>query len=176
MEHNDLKREFQEVFEKHSDELFRHCLMRISERERALELTQEAFLRAWEYVSRGEEIRQYRSFLYRTLNNLIVDEYRKQKSQSLDALLESDESGVQLEGILLRDDSDGLEEAMIRFDASRAVAALRQLPDNYRTVITLRYIDGLSPQEIAGHINESENTVSVRIHRGLKKLREMLEQ
>jgi DNA-directed RNA polymerase specialized sigma24 family protein len=39
----------------------------------------------------------------------------------------------------------------------------------------MRYVDGLSPQEIAGLIGESENVVSVRVHRGLKKLRALLE-
>ena len=171
---DDTEGKFNAAFEKHSDELFRHCSMRISDRERALELTQETFLRAWEYLARGEEIRQYRSFLYRILNNLIVDEYRKHKSQSLDALLENEETAVAVEGTLLRDESDELEEAMVRFDSKRAVKALQTLPEHYKAVLTFRYIDGLGLSEIAECTGESENVISVRIHRGLHKLRDML--
>lgn len=172
---DDAQKQFEAVFEKHSDELFRHCFLRLSDRERALELTQETFLRAWEYTTRREEVRQWRAFLYRILNNLIVDEYRKHKSQSLDALLEQEETQVAVEGVLLRDEVDVLEDAMVRFDSARAMVALKQLAEPYRGVLVCRYIDGLSPREIAECMQESENTISVRIHRGLKKLRLMLE-
>ncbi len=167
--------QFSAVFEKHSDELFRHCHLRLSNRERALELTQETFLRAWQYAQRGEDVRQWRALLYRILNNLIVDEYRKHTTQSLDALLENEETQSAVEGTLLRDDVDGLEDAMVRFDAGRALEALKKLPEPYRGVLVGRYIDGLSPREIAEVTHESENAISVRIHRGLKKLRTMLE-
>ena len=56
------------------------------------------------------------------------------------------------------------------------MAALQELPDAYREVLSLRYVDGLSPSEIGGIVGESENAVSVRIHRGLKKLKEMLQK
>ncbi len=174
MEHTDTEAAFREAFERHADELFRHCSLRLSDRERALELTQETFLRAWEYVARGGHIEQHRSFLYRVLNNLIVDEYRKHKTQSLDALLENEEAAVYVEGELLRDDGNGLEDAMVRFDAKRAIEALRTLPEQYRAVLVMRYIDGLSPKEIAACTQESENAISVRIHRGLRTLRDTL--
>ncbi len=175
MEHKDKEEEFREVFEKHSDELFRHCHLRLSDRERAVELTQETFLRAWEYVSKGNVVKNYRPFLYRILNNLVVDEYRKKKSQSLDALLEDEETVVSIEGEFLRDESDALEAAMIRFDAAHAIEALKKLPQQYQVVLIMRYVDGFSSTEIAAYMKEKENAIAVRIHRGLRKLRDMLE-
>jgi RNA polymerase sigma-70 factor (ECF subfamily) len=172
----DRKEQFSALFEKHSDELFRHALLRLSDRERALEITQESFLKAWAYVSSGKDVLQWRSFLYRILNNLIVDEYRKHKTQSLDALLSDEETATAIEGELLRDDTDIVEEAIVRFDGARALRALEQLSEAYRTVLLMRYIDGLSPREIAESLGESENTVSVRIHRGIKKLQVLLQE
>ena len=64
--------------------MFRHGYS-TSDRDRALELTQECFLRAFAYADRGEEIREVRPFLFRTLRHLIIDEYRKAKSFSLDS-------------------------------------------------------------------------------------------
>lgn len=171
----DLAQAFAEAFEAHSDELFRHAQLRLSNRERAAELTQECFLKAWEYAAGGQEIRQYRSLFYRILNNLIIDEYRRSKSQSLDAMLENEETHTQIEGRLLADDTDELEAAMVRFDAGRALAALQELPETYRDTLVMRYIDGWSVSEIAEHLDESQNAVSVRIHRALHKLRELLE-
>jgi RNA polymerase sigma-70 factor (ECF subfamily) len=172
----DTKQQFSDLFEKHSDELFRHALLRLSDRERALELTQETFFKAWNYVSEGKEVRQHRSFLYRILNNLIIDEYRKHKTQSLDAMLENEETSTAVEAEFLRDEVNIEEEAMTRFDSARAVEALSKLPEQHKSVLVLRYIDGLSPKEIAESTGESENTISVRIHRGIKKLRALLEE
>jgi RNA polymerase sigma-70 factor (ECF subfamily) len=169
----DNEQAFREAFESHADELFRHASMRLPDRDRALELTQECFLRSWQYASKGGEIREMRAFLYRTLRNLIVDEYRKAKSYSLDSMIEDDEGG-HIESLMPRDDTNTLEAAFTRFDSARAVGAIRDLPDVYREVITLRYVDDLSIKEIAGLINESENVVSVRVHRALKKLHALL--
>ena len=170
----DIQHTFTKAFELYSDELFRHASMRLSDRDRALELTQECFMKVFEYAKKGEEIRELRPFLYRTLRHLIIDEYRRKKSVSLEAMAEKAED-MNVEDFLPSDDSNSLEAAIERFDGKRAMAALQTLPDAYREVISLRYVDGLSPGEIGDIVGESENTVSVRIHRGLKKLRDMLE-
>lgn len=169
----DIEQLFREAFERYADELFRHAAIRLLERERAIELTQECFLRTLAYAKRGEEIREMRPFLFRTLRNLIIDEYRKTKSFSLDEMTENDE-GEEF-GSLMRDKSDPLEEAMGRFDGSRALKMIQKLPDLYREVIAMRYIDDFPIGEIASCIGESENVVSVRLHRGIKKLRALLE-
>jgi RNA polymerase sigma-70 factor, ECF subfamily len=175
MEHHPQEQAFIDAFEQYSDELFRHALLRLSDREKALDTVQECFTRGWEYVAREQEVERWRPFLYRILNNLVIDEYRKRKTQSLDALLEENpERAVAVEGELLRDDVDALEAAIVRFDSERAINALSELPESYRVVIVLRYVDGFSPGEIAEHLGESENAVSVRIHRALKKLRDLV--
>lgn len=170
----DSEQEFKAAFERHADELFRHASMRLSDRERALELTQETFLRAWQYAQRGQEIREFRPFLYRTLKHLIIDEYRKVKTYSLEAMLE-DHEGASIEALMPTDDTNTLEAALARHEGKHALTMLQKLPDTYREVLSLRYVEGLSPKEIAQILEESENVVSVRIHRGLKKLKALLE-
>jgi RNA polymerase sigma-70 factor, ECF subfamily len=170
----DVDREFQNAYERYSDELFRHCSLRLSDRDRALEITQDTFLRTFEYAKRGGDIRDYRPFLYRTLHNLIIDEYRRSKSVSLEGLVKEEE-GETVESILPPDETNTLEKAIDRFDGKRALAALQEVSEPYREALLLRYVEGLSPSEIAAYIGTSENVVSVRIHRGLKKLRAILE-
>lgn len=167
------EREFNHAFEAYSDELFRHCALRLRDRERAVELTQECFLRAWDYVKRGETIEQMRPFLYRTLRHLIIDEYRRKKAVSLEAMVEDTEGGV--EDLLPPDESNTLEAALVRHEGGRVLEALTRLAEPYREAVTMRFVDGLSPQEIGEVIGESQNVVSVRVHRGLKKLKELLE-
>lgn len=169
----DLTKSFEEAFEAYSDELFRHASIRLSNRERAMELTQECFMKVWQYAQKGEEIKELRPFLYRTLRNLIIDEYRKHKVVSLEAMAERNEGDV--EDFLTPDESNTLEAAIDRHEGVRALEVLKELPEPYREAVTLRYVDGLSPTEIAVMIGESENVVSVRVHRGLKKMRAILE-
>jgi RNA polymerase sigma-70 factor (ECF subfamily) len=174
MRHDNTK-SFEDAYTRYNDELFRHCYLRISDRERAVEITQEAFMRTWEYVEKGNVVAEFRPFLYRTLKNLIIDEYRKTKSQSLEALVEGTEGGS-VEALLPPDETNTLEAAVNRFEGTRALESLKLMPDSYKEVLILRYIDGLSPKEIAQSLDENENAVSVRIHRGLKKMKDLLEQ
>ncbi len=171
---DDLQHSFEEAFEAYSDELFRHASIRLSDRERAMELTQETFMKVWVYAQRGTaDIRELRPFLYRTLRNLIIDEYRKHKATSLEAMAERAQMDV--EDFMTPDESNTLEAAVGRHEGVRALKALQELPEPYREAVTLRYVDGLSPQEIAKLIDESENVASVRVHRGLKKLKAALD-
>jgi RNA polymerase sigma-70 factor (ECF subfamily) len=119
-------------------------------------------------------VRDLRPFLYQTLRNLIIDEYRKAKIRSLDSMLENAESGA-MEAMLPQDDTNTIEAAMERLDAKEALRRVDELPEVYKEAILLRYVEGLSPKEIGTIVGESENVVSVRIHRALKKMREMLE-
>jgi len=164
--------DFAKAFDDYSDELFRHCMMRVGDRERALELTQEAFLRAMEYAHKGQDIAQMRAFLYRTLRHLIIDEYRRKKSVSLEAIAQAHE--VEPEDLLPHDETNTLEAAIDRFDGKVVMAAIKELPDAYAEVVTMRYVEGLSPTEIAEILGESQTAVSVRVHRALKKLRALL--
>ncbi len=159
---------FLEAFEEYSDPLFRHATLRVSDRERALDLVHDTFTKVWSYVRAGHEIDNFRPFLYKVLNNLIIDEYRKRKEVSLDAILAQE--GVS-EGSFEELVENSAEAIAATMDGRHAFDLLESLPDEYREVITLRFVDGLGPKEIGELIEESENVVSVRLHRALKALR-----
>ncbi len=164
---------FLKAFEEYNDALFRHAVIRVSNREKAIDIVHDTFTKVWMYVRSGHEVESYRSFLYKVLNNLIIDTYRKQKDVSLDALFE-------LEGVdegSFSDLSENTVEALAAtIDGRKAFELLAELPDVYREVITFRFIDGLGPKEISDLTEETENVISVRIHRGLRLLREKMEE
>jgi RNA polymerase sigma-70 factor (ECF subfamily) len=126
----------------------------------------------WAYLRGGYEIDNFRPFLYKVLNNLIIDEYRRRKESSLDALLELD--GVD-EGSFSELSESTVEGLAATIDGKKAFELLEEMPDQYKEVIILRFVDQLGPREISELIEESENVVSVRIHRGLKMLRQKIE-
>ena len=161
------------AFEEYSDALFRHAFLRISDRERAVDVVHDTFTKVWTYVRNGHEVESFRPFLYKVLNNLIIDEYRKTKESSLDALLEID--GVD-EGSFTDLTSNTVESLAATLDGKQVFGLVDTLPDVYREVIILRFVDELGPKEISNLIEESENVVSVRLHRALRLLRKAVEE
>jgi RNA polymerase sigma-70 factor (ECF subfamily) len=165
---------FLAAFEELSDALFRHAFFRISDRERAFDLVQDTFLRAWDHLAADGEIRHHKSFLYRILNNLIIDDYRRAKSRSLDELLEDETRAPAIEAAMADGSLAEEEEALDDKAAVEGIKArLPELPAPYRDVLTMRFIDDLSVGEIAEMLSVTQNVVSVRIHRALAKLREL---
>ncbi len=158
---------FLAAYDAYGDAIFRFLTMKIADRETARDLTQETFTRAWDFCVEGGEIREWKPFLYRTAYNLVVDTYRKKKSVSLDALIDDD-------GFAISDDGVGQKNSMEKAEMREVRAAIDKLDPSYRDIIALRYVEDLPPKEIASMMGLSENVVSVRIHRGVEKLRQLL--
>jgi RNA polymerase sigma-70 factor (ECF subfamily) len=157
--------QFLVYYEELSDAIFRHCYFRLYNREEARDLTQEAFIKTWQYLAGGKEVENLKAFIYRVANNLVIDYVRKKKSLSLDEL---HEAGFDPKG---EDQVKAQHAAEIRELAQH----LEQLPDEYREAVTMRYFNDLMPREIAEITGESENVISVRITRGVQKLREQVQ-
>jgi len=158
--------QFLKAYDELADAIFRHCYFRVYSRERAQDLMQEAFCRTWQYLVKGKHIDNLKAFIYRVANNLIIDEARKRKEVSLDAL--------QAEGFNPLDArAHGALGTAVQVGEIKRM--LESIDDGYREVIVMRYLDDLQPKEIAHILNESENAISVRIHRGIKKIKEVIE-
>jgi RNA polymerase sigma-70 factor (ECF subfamily) len=163
---------FLEAFDMYADALYRHAYFRISDKERAKDLVSDTFMKTWDYIRKGNDVLDMRPFLYRTLNRVIIDEYRKKKPESLDALLDDQEVPISAFDELVE---GSLEKLEWELDAKRVPELLEAMPHSYREVVVMRYIDGLMPAEIAEMLDESVNSVSVRIHRGLQWLTKYVE-
>ena len=169
---SDHETRFLKAFDEYNDALFRHAFLRVSDREKAIDLVHDTFTKVWSYLREGYQIDSFRPFLYKVLNNLIVDEYRKRKESSLDALMEKE--GVD-EGSFDELSESTVEMLAATLDGRKAFELLAELPDLYREVIIYRFVDQLGPKEISELTEESENAISVRLHRALKLLRQKIE-
>jgi len=159
------KRVYLEAYDEHSDGLFRHALWKTSNREFALDIVQDTFTNVWEYMVNGGKIKNIKAFLYRTLANKIIDHYRKKQSESLDNLIEK---GLDV-GF---NDNEKIESRLMSENIWEKVALL---DESHKEIIILRYMNDLSVSEISLTIGISENSVSVRIHRALEKLKQQTE-
>jgi len=159
--------DFKKSYEALSDAIFRFCLTRVSDREQALDLTQEIFLRLWKELSARKQIKNIRAFLFTVARNLIIDSYRKKKSVSLEATL--------VEGS--EDKSEALAfDAHIetQAEADNLIVHINALDETYRDAVYLRCVEEMKPKDIALIIGQSVNVVSVRISRGLSLLRKLM--
>lgn len=158
---------FLQAFDELADPLFRHCYFRLFDREKAKDAVQETFTRAWKAIAGGTQVKYLKAFLYQTAKRIIIDEQRKAKHRqhpSLDELVETgQEPAYTPTDDLLRD-----------VEIARLFELAKQLPDDYREVLLLRYGEGLEPSDIAAINEETNTTVSVRLNRAVKKLRDLM--
>lgn len=163
------KQQFLELYNRESDAIFRFCLLRTSDSEKAVDLTQDTFMRFWDVMSKGEEaITHERALLFKIARNLIIDWYRKKKSVSLDSFLENEDGSI--DSLLIDKDTTNLE---MSGEARFVLEKISELEPMYQQVVYMRFVEDMKPKEISEILGESVNVVSVRITRGIEKLREI---
>jgi RNA polymerase sigma-70 factor, ECF subfamily len=158
------REQFLSAYDEHADAIFRFCYAQCGDRDLAYDLTQEAFMRTWQYLASGKRIAQPKPFLYRTARNAFIDHVRRPNASSLDTMRgagfdKADERAVAPD---------------VSAEAGRAAQLVARLEPGYREAVALRYLDDLSPRDIARTLNISESNASVRIHRGMQQLRELM--
>ncbi len=162
----EFEKAFIDAYTANQDAIFRFCFFKTSNRELAKDLAQETFVRAWSYAAKGGTIREFRAFFYRLAHNLVIDWYRKRKSDSLDALMEGGFDPPAQESVD-RESKD---------DIAWVMKNVEKLRKEDREIIVWRYVDDKTPGEIADVLHENENTISVRLHRAVKRLKKLLER
>lgn len=138
-----------------------HAYFKTNNHATGQDLVQETFMKTWVYLVKGGKVHIMKAFLYHILNNLIIDEYRKHKTSSLDALIEK---GFDPKA----GDSDSILNVL---DGRGAIMLIARLPEKYQKVIRMRYVQDLSLQEIEAITGQSKNTIAVQIFRGIEKLK-----
>lgn len=164
---NSKEQIFIEAYDEHADAIFRYCLFRVYDREKAKELMQETFTKTWEYIIKDNQIINIRAFLYKVAHNICVNEVMRNKAYSLDEMMES--TGFDPEEDKIASPSDKAE-LRILFEK------LHELPIEERELLTLRYIDDLKVNEIAKFLNKLPNTISVKISRAENSLKKLYQK
>jgi DNA-directed RNA polymerase specialized sigma24 family protein len=85
-----IEKMFLDAYQMHSDAIFRFVSFKIDNREKALDITQDTFMKTWMHISKNGEIQNIRAFLYKVAGNLVIDEYRRRgrKDYGTDSLEE----------------------------------------------------------------------------------------
>ena len=158
----------------HTDLLYNYALRMTNNPADAQDLVQETYLKAYRFWDKYEQGTNIRAWLFRILKNSYINRYRKESKEPETV----DFDDFQNYYTAVRDertDSGDLRESLfsnlLEDDVSKAIA---DLPDDFRTVVILCDIEGLTYEEIAGFVDCPLGTVRSRLHRGRKLLRQRL--
>ncbi|MFA6520417.1 MAG: sigma-70 family RNA polymerase sigma factor [Candidatus Paceibacterota bacterium] len=156
-----LKMLLTEAHGSYANDLKRRAYYKVSDGTLAEDLVQNTFLKTWNYLVKGGKIETMKAFLYHILNNLIVDEYRKHKTVSLDTLLTKG----------FEPSIDDSKRTISKLDGREAILLIDCLPPKYQKVMRMRYLDELTLDEMSEITGQLKNTIAVQIHRGTELLK-----
>jgi RNA polymerase sigma-70 factor (ECF subfamily) len=165
---------------KYQDRLFNTCWRICGHLEDARDLTQEAFLKAFENLDRFQRKSGFYTWLFRVAVNLALSHRRtggRRRTTSLDQV--SAAGGSQADGLARRvrsekddDPANATGEAELH---GAVVRALQELDDDHRAVVVLRDIEGFDYQQIGVILDLPPGTVKSRLHRARMALRSAIQ-
>jgi RNA polymerase sigma-70 factor (ECF subfamily) len=158
---------------------FRLALRLTGDRQDAEDLVQEAALRAFRFRHTFQRGTSFKAWFYRIVVNHFYTTTRRKRGTTtpLDELSDAHEIFLfarSAEAGLIPTDSDPAAGVVARMAEDDVVRALASLPDEFRTVATLYFMDDLSYQEIADILDVPIGTVRSRLHRGRHMLQKQL--
>ncbi|HSO27953.1 MAG TPA: sigma-70 family RNA polymerase sigma factor [Anaerolineales bacterium] len=155
------------IYEKNAEAIYRFINGHVYNSLDAEDLTVEVFLRAWRSLPRYK--RQgvpFIAYLFRIARNAVTDHYRHTSKNQDD---------LQIDDVFLQDTQpQPLEAVMVNMQRQEVMAMLDQLRDEHRTVLLLRFIADLSPEETGEAMGKSPGAVRALQFRALRALRKYI--
>lgn len=159
---------FGELFDLFLTPIYRFVYFRVDTVEDAEDLTEDVFLKAWENLESFQKRKNipFSAWLFQIAKNRVTDYYR-QKRDIIE--IPDDEPDKNAESEIIR-------YAEKDFQRDKLLSALQEIPALQADAVSLKYFSDLSNQEIATVLKKSEGAVRILLSRGLKKLREVMEE
>ena len=169
------ERAFEELLLAHQKHVYNLCYRMTGNPDDALDLSQEAFLRAWRSLGQFQFDSAFSTWLYRLTSNVCIDHLRRQRRQQHDSLTVQEDGSEQKEYAV--PDPAPLPEEQVIFNetSERLRAAMRALPEEFRQILELRVVDDRSYEEIAEILDIRVGTVKSRLSRARLQLKKLME-
>lgn len=160
------RKSFGLLYDRYLPQIYRFIYLKVNDRQAAEDLVHEVFVSAW------ANLKNYRhqgfpfsSWLYRIARNRVIDHYRLAKPQ-MDLESVSEE--------LVKADETLPEKLDETLNLERVLGALKRLKLVEQDVIIMRFVEGLSHEEIAGGLEKTPGAVRLIQHRAIRELRRLL--
>ena len=158
----------------HMDVLYNFALRTTGNEDDARDLLQETYLKAYRFWDKYEQGTNIRAWLFRIMKNTYNNRYRKEVKEPDKVDYETVENFYNSIRAQSSDPNDLQEKLYGNLLGDEVAKALESLPDDFRTVVILCDIEGLTYEEIAEFVDRPIGTVRSRLHRGRKLLQEKL--
>lgn len=158
---------FGRLYDMHVDRVYRHIYYLVSNNSDAEDLTQQAFIKAWQAIGQYKKTASpFLAWLIKISHNLVIDFYRSKKT----------EINVDFDVVATKTEVNPEHLVEVRFNQQEIRQAINKLRGDQQQVILMRFIEGFSYPEIAATLGKSEGAIRVILHRALVKLRKVLEE
>jgi RNA polymerase sigma-70 factor (ECF subfamily) len=172
---NNMRVRFEREAMIHLDALMRTARRMAKTEADAEDLVQETMLKAYRFFDKFEEGTNCKAWLFKIMTNIFINNYRSQSKapQSL-AVEDVDDSFLYGQLAKFPGSSDPEKEFFSKIFDDDVRAAITGLPEDFRIVVVLSFLEGFSYQEIADITGLQIGTVKSRLHRGRKLLQKGL--
>lgn len=156
---------FGTLYDHYAKPIYRYIYLKVSDKVLAEDITHEVFLSAWKNVHNYNfQGFPFSSWLYQIARNRVIDYYRTNR-ESLD-VYEVSETNAKLVS-----QPANLDSAL---DLERIKSSLHKLSPDQKEVVILRFINDLSPVEIAAIMEKSEGAIRLIQYRAINNLKKLL--
>lgn len=156
---------YADLMHRYKDSIYFMVLKMVNNKEDAMDLTVETFAKAFEKLDKYQPDYAFSTWLFRVATNNSIDFIRKKKLQTTSIHGMTDEDGDE-HTLQIRADVLNPEETSIKKQQTEELRLLiASLPIRYRNLITLRYFDELSYEEIAQQLDLPLGTVKAQLFR-----------
>jgi len=161
---------FNILVERYQKQIFSLAYRLHSDYDEARDLAQEAFIRIYQQLPNFDTSRRFFPWMYRVAQNTCINVLHALPKESLNLDEYYERFEPEADGV----GSDPQKLLQDKEQAEAFARMMRELPEQYRTVILLKYLEGLSYREISERLDLPESTVEARLHRGRNYLRNLL--
>lgn len=159
-----LDREFSELYRAHLRDVYSYSYYRVGNHHDAEDLTEQTFLQAYRHFERAQaesDGRPLRPWLIRIAHNLAANLYRDRSRRPQTSIDEPD---------LLRTAHTTEDLVEGRDELARILEGVKELPDDRREALIMRFALGMDNREIARAMGKSDGATKVLLHRAIKQL------
>jgi RNA polymerase sigma-70 factor (ECF subfamily) len=158
-----------ELYDRYESKIYSYIYRRTNSPALAEDLTAQVFLKMLEAIQNDKGWHSsFSGWLYRIAHNLVIDHYRRRDRRQYVSI---DDAPV-----LPATGYDPVETAELTLDAERLQAAIRRLTEEQAMVITLRFLEGYSINEVAVMLNKTDGAIKALQYRAVSTLRDLLER
>ena len=166
---------FEELLLLHQKRVYNLCLRMSANPDDALDLSQEAFLKAWKSLCQYQFEASFSTWLFRLTSNVCIDFLRRKKRRQETSLTETYEDSDDGAEFSVPDAQPLPEQQAITKETQLELAqAMARLAPDHREILQLRVIEGLAYEQIADILDIRVGTVKSRLARARLALRKIL--